>query len=145
MSTLPFYQASFQRQGFDDTDITDVSDRLVDGLIAWGDADTVAARIRQHHQAGADHVAIILMSPTPASPATPGPPSPPHSCPNGQRRRDRLFALICWPRRRCHRFDSLVEDMAERQLTDPLGGQGAPRQVQASACPSITSSPRHQT
>jgi probable F420-dependent oxidoreductase len=64
MSTLPFYQASFRRQGFDDADITDVSDRLVDGLIAWGDADTVAARIRQHHEAGADHVAIILMSPT---------------------------------------------------------------------------------
>jgi alkanesulfonate monooxygenase SsuD/methylene tetrahydromethanopterin reductase-like flavin-dependent oxidoreductase (luciferase family) len=40
-----------------------------DGLVAWGDVDTVAARIRQHHAAGADHVAIILLSATPDFPS----------------------------------------------------------------------------
>jgi probable F420-dependent oxidoreductase len=68
MSQLPFYQASFRRQGFDDSDIADVSDRLVDGLVAWGDVDSVAARITEHHAAGADHVAVILMSATPDLP-----------------------------------------------------------------------------
>jgi hypothetical protein len=27
-------------------------------LIAWGDAETIAARVRAHHEAGADHVCI---------------------------------------------------------------------------------------
>ncbi|WP_431919602.1 TIGR03620 family F420-dependent LLM class oxidoreductase [Amycolatopsis tucumanensis] len=45
--------------GFTDDDLAGGgSDRLVDALIAWGDADTVAGRIRAHLDAGADHVAI---------------------------------------------------------------------------------------
>ena len=68
MSKLPFYQASFRRQGFDDREITDLDDRLVDALVAWGDIDTVAARITDHHTAGADHVAVILLSATPDFP-----------------------------------------------------------------------------
>ena len=34
------------------------SDRLVDAIVAWGDEETIAARVREHHDAGADHVAI---------------------------------------------------------------------------------------
>src|SRR4051812_39922090 len=34
------------------------SDRLVDALVAWGDEEAVAARIREHLDAGADHVGI---------------------------------------------------------------------------------------
>jgi probable F420-dependent oxidoreductase len=68
MSRLPFYQASFRRQGFDDREIADLDDRLVDALVAWGDVDTVAARIADHHAAGADHVAVIMLSATPAFP-----------------------------------------------------------------------------
>ncbi|ROS44518.1 TIGR03620 family F420-dependent LLM class oxidoreductase [Amycolatopsis thermoflava] len=45
--------------GFTDDDLDGGgSDRLVDALIAWGGADTVAARVREHLDAGADHVAI---------------------------------------------------------------------------------------
>jgi probable F420-dependent oxidoreductase len=45
--------------GFADADLADGgSDRLVDSLVAWGDADAVAARIREHLDAGADHDAI---------------------------------------------------------------------------------------
>ena len=34
------------------------SDRLVDAVVAWGDVDAIAGRVRQHWDAGADHVAV---------------------------------------------------------------------------------------
>jgi probable F420-dependent oxidoreductase len=34
------------------------SDDLIDQLVIWGDAETIAGRLREHHAAGADHVAI---------------------------------------------------------------------------------------
>lgn len=37
------------------------SDRLVDSIVAWGDMDTVLARIAAHHDAGADHVCIQVI------------------------------------------------------------------------------------
>jgi probable F420-dependent oxidoreductase len=57
--TLPNYVNNLRELGFDDEDFADGgSDRLVDTIIAWGDADQVAARVREHLDAGADHVAI---------------------------------------------------------------------------------------
>lgn len=45
--------------GFGDEDLAcHGSDRLVDALVAWGDPATVAARIGEHLDAGADQVAI---------------------------------------------------------------------------------------
>jgi alkanesulfonate monooxygenase SsuD/methylene tetrahydromethanopterin reductase-like flavin-dependent oxidoreductase (luciferase family) len=38
---------------------------VVDAIVAWGDADTVAERIRQHLAAGADHVGIQVLSDEP--------------------------------------------------------------------------------
>ncbi len=56
---LPNYTNSWREDGFGDADFADGgSDRLVDALIAWGDADAIAARVRAHHEAGADHVCI---------------------------------------------------------------------------------------
>jgi probable F420-dependent oxidoreductase len=56
---LPNYTNSWREDGFGEDDFADGgSDRLVDALIAWGDADAIAARVREHHQAGADHVCI---------------------------------------------------------------------------------------
>ncbi|HWC82793.1 MAG TPA: LLM class F420-dependent oxidoreductase [Pseudonocardiaceae bacterium] len=56
------YRNSFLRLGFTEADFADGgSDRLVDATVAWGDAGTVAARIAQHHQAGADHVAVQVL------------------------------------------------------------------------------------
>ncbi len=56
---LPNYTNSWREDGFGDEDFADGgSDRLVDALIAWGDAETIAARVRAHHEAGADHVCI---------------------------------------------------------------------------------------
>ena len=63
------YTANWRRLGFTDQDIAGRgSDRLVDGLVAMGDAQQVAARIEAHLSAGADHVCIQLITPEGASP-----------------------------------------------------------------------------
>jgi probable F420-dependent oxidoreductase len=62
---LPNYTNNLRRFGFGDEDFADGgSDRLVDALVAWGDADAIAARVRAHHIAGADHVAIQALGAT---------------------------------------------------------------------------------
>ena len=56
---LPNYQNNLKWVGFEDADFENGgSDRLVDAIVAWGDDDAIAARIRAHHDAGADHVCI---------------------------------------------------------------------------------------
>ncbi len=56
---LPNYVNNVRALGYSDQDLDGGgSDALVDGLIAWGDAPTVAARIQAHLDAGADHVAV---------------------------------------------------------------------------------------
>jgi probable F420-dependent oxidoreductase len=65
LATLPAYQANFRRMGFSDEEITQRADRLVDGLIAWGEVDAVAERLAQHRRAGADHVAINVIAASP--------------------------------------------------------------------------------
>jgi probable F420-dependent oxidoreductase len=60
---LPNYTENLRRFGYDDSDIGGGgSDRLIDALFPWGDAATIAARIGEHHQAGADHVCIQVVS-----------------------------------------------------------------------------------
>jgi probable F420-dependent oxidoreductase len=57
--SLPNYTRSWREDGFGDADLAEGgSDRLVDALIAWGDPEAIAARVRSHLDAGADHVAI---------------------------------------------------------------------------------------
>lgn len=65
LSQMPAYQASFRRQGFTDDDVSSLSDRLVDGLVPWGDADAVAGRIDEVLAAGADHVAVSVAADDP--------------------------------------------------------------------------------
>jgi probable F420-dependent oxidoreductase len=60
---LPNYTQNLRDFGFDDDDIEGGgSDRLIDAVIPWGDATTVAARVREHHDAGADHVCIQVIA-----------------------------------------------------------------------------------
>ncbi len=59
---LPNYANNWRRLGFTDDDITSRSDRLVDALVVWGDADAIAERVDAHRRAGADHVAIQLIA-----------------------------------------------------------------------------------
>ena len=66
---LPNYTNNLRRFGFGDDDIADGgSDRLVDAVVAWGDGPAVAARVREHLDAGADHVCIQLLSAEPGLP-----------------------------------------------------------------------------
>jgi probable F420-dependent oxidoreductase len=62
LSGLPGYRASFARMGYSDSETDDLSDRLTDELVIWGDADAVAARIGQQLRAGADHVILHVLS-----------------------------------------------------------------------------------
>jgi probable F420-dependent oxidoreductase len=63
---LPNYSRNWLRHGFDDADLDNGgSDRLIDTILASGDAAAVAERIREHLDAGADHVAIQVLSENP--------------------------------------------------------------------------------
>lgn len=70
LGKLPAYQASWRRMGFADDDIATLGDALVDGLIAWGGDHAIVARLGELRDAGADHVAVSVVSaspePTPA-------------------------------------------------------------------------------
>ena len=64
---LPNYRNNLLRTGFAEDDFANGgSDRLIDGLVAWGDVDDIAARVREHHDAGADHVCLQVMTANPA-------------------------------------------------------------------------------
>jgi probable F420-dependent oxidoreductase len=69
--TLPNYRNNWLRSGFDDADLADGgSDRLVDALVAWGDADAVRRRVDEHVAAGADHVALQALGDDPVGQLT---------------------------------------------------------------------------
>ena len=62
----PGYLANLRRLGFADDDWADpkaASDRLVDGVVAWGKLDRIVARVREHLDAGADHVCVQVLRP----------------------------------------------------------------------------------
>jgi probable F420-dependent oxidoreductase len=60
---LPNYTNNLRTFGYGDDDIGGGgSDRLIDAVIPWGSAATIAARIREHHDAGADHVCIQVIA-----------------------------------------------------------------------------------
>jgi len=62
---------SFKRLGFSDNDVAKPgSDRLVDAVVAHGTVDAIAARLKQHLDAGADHVPVqVVTSPEKLVPA----------------------------------------------------------------------------
>ena len=63
---LPNYVNNLKRLGFTDADIANGgSDRLVDAIVAWGDVDAIVARVRAHHDAGANHVCIQVLDSDP--------------------------------------------------------------------------------
>jgi probable F420-dependent oxidoreductase len=55
------YRRNLLRQGFSESDIDDVSDRLLDGVTAWGDLDSIAARVAEYRAAGADQVVVRML------------------------------------------------------------------------------------
>jgi probable F420-dependent oxidoreductase len=56
----PSYAARMVQLGYSDQEIAEVSDRLVDALVAHGDPAAIAAKVREHLAAGADHVTLLL-------------------------------------------------------------------------------------
>ena len=60
---LTNYTTNLQRLGFTEQDVAgEGSDRLIDALVISGDGATIARRFEEHHQAGADHVAVQLIA-----------------------------------------------------------------------------------
>ncbi len=60
----PNYLNNLLRLGFDESDWVDhtrASDRLVDAVVAWGGTEQIAARVKAHHDAGADHVCLQVL------------------------------------------------------------------------------------
>jgi probable F420-dependent oxidoreductase len=66
------YRNNLLRLGFGTPDFAGGgSDRLVDAMIAWGDAAAIRRRIDEHWAAGADHVCIQTLNPNEATPGLP--------------------------------------------------------------------------
>ncbi|MFF8730285.1 LLM class F420-dependent oxidoreductase [Streptomyces sp. NPDC015171] len=60
---LPNYTGNFLRLGFTEADVTGGgSDRLVDAVFAWGDESRIRERVAAFHEAGADHVALQVVT-----------------------------------------------------------------------------------
>jgi probable F420-dependent oxidoreductase len=60
--TLPNYRNNWLRLGYTDEEIETDADRFIDGIVACGDVTTMANRVREHWQAGADHVCVQIIS-----------------------------------------------------------------------------------
>src|SRR5947207_639368 len=58
----PNYVNNLKRLGFTDDDVADGgSDRLVDAIVATGDAQAAIDRVRAHFDAGASHVCVQVL------------------------------------------------------------------------------------
>jgi probable F420-dependent oxidoreductase len=56
---LPNYANNLKHLGYGDDDLAGGgSDRLVDAIVAWGDEEAIACRVREHLEGGADHVLL---------------------------------------------------------------------------------------
>lgn len=63
---LDNYRRSLSRLGYEEKDLAGRgSYRLVDAVVGWGPIDRVTRRVHEHLEAGADHVAIQVLSEVP--------------------------------------------------------------------------------
>lgn len=62
---LPNYANNLLRSGFTEDDVQQVSQRLFDAIIAWGDEGAILHRVAEHHEAGADHVCVQVLTEDP--------------------------------------------------------------------------------
>jgi probable F420-dependent oxidoreductase len=57
------YANNLKRMGWTDADLSGQgSDAVIDAVVAWGDVDRIAVRVRQHLDAGADHVCVQVVT-----------------------------------------------------------------------------------
>lgn len=60
---LPNYTRNFLAMGFSEDDLAGGgSDRLIDAMYVWGGVDAATKRVREHVDAGADHVPVQVVS-----------------------------------------------------------------------------------
>ncbi|MEV5977227.1 TIGR03620 family F420-dependent LLM class oxidoreductase [Streptomyces sp. NPDC052114] len=69
VTQAPHQAANVRRMGFGDADLAGgrPSRRLVDAIVAYGDVDALHARVRDHLDAGADHVCVQVLTDDPAA------------------------------------------------------------------------------
>ncbi len=66
------YARNLRRMGWTDADLRGHgSDALIDAVVAWGDVDRIAVRVRQHLDAGADHVCVQVVGEDDQDPGLP--------------------------------------------------------------------------
>jgi len=64
LPAIAIYTRTLATLGFDTADFAGgLSDRLVDALVAWGDAAQIRSRLEEHVRAGASHVCILPLDP----------------------------------------------------------------------------------
>ena len=69
---LPNYTRQLIKYGLDESDLAgNGSDRFIDSAVVWGDADRVRAGVDAHLTAGADHVAVQVLTEAGAPAALP--------------------------------------------------------------------------
>jgi probable F420-dependent oxidoreductase len=61
-TTIPGYISSLKRQGFSESDQASLPDHMVDSLAAWGSPADIKAKLSEHLDAGADHVAVNVIT-----------------------------------------------------------------------------------
>jgi probable F420-dependent oxidoreductase len=62
---MPNYRRNLLRMGWTDEDLVDAgSDALFDAIVPWGQPERIAERVGAQYSAGADHVAVNVVSPT---------------------------------------------------------------------------------
>jgi probable F420-dependent oxidoreductase len=66
------YARNLKRMGWTDADLRGRgSDAIIDAVVAWGDVDRIAVRVRQHLDAGADHVCVQVVGEDDLDPCLP--------------------------------------------------------------------------
>jgi len=64
--SLQNYRQNLVRLGWPEDELAPPgSDRAFDALVAWGDEQEIARKVKRHYDAGADHVALNVLTPTP--------------------------------------------------------------------------------
>ncbi|CAM5437617.1 LLM class F420-dependent oxidoreductase [Streptomyces spiroverticillatus] len=68
VAAAPHQQANVRRLGFGDADVVGgPSRRLVDAIVAYGDEEAIRRRVREHLDAGADHVCLQVLTADPTA------------------------------------------------------------------------------
>jgi probable F420-dependent oxidoreductase len=63
---LENYRKNLARLGWSEADLKGSgSDQLFDALVCWGNEEEIARKVRRHYAAGADHVAVQVITPAP--------------------------------------------------------------------------------